>query len=66
MLNLAEIPLEYEDIARELKLSVITVRRHINDIKKMGFQIKEKMNVDAGRKVFFIENVMKRAIRGKK
>ncbi|MEK6862602.1 MAG: HTH domain-containing protein [Nanoarchaeota archaeon] len=66
MLNLAEIPLEYEDLAKELKLSVITVRRHINDIKKMGFQIKEKMNIDTGRKVFFIENVVKRAIRGKK
>ncbi|MEK6907110.1 MAG: HTH domain-containing protein, partial [Nanoarchaeota archaeon] len=66
ILNVAEIPLEYEDIARELKLSVITVRRHVNDIKKMGFQVKEKINIDNGRKVFYIERAIKRAIQSKR
>ena len=66
LLNLAEIPLEYGDLAKELKISVITVRRHINDIKRMGFDIKEKMNVDTKRKIFYIESGLKRAIRSKK
>ncbi len=66
LLGLADVPLEYEDLAKELKLSVVTVRRHINDIKRMGFDVKEKMNVENGRKVFFIEKVVKREIMSKK
>jgi DNA-binding CsgD family transcriptional regulator len=62
LLNSTEVPLEYEEIARELKLSIVTVRRHINDIKKMGFRITEKMNIDTKRKIFYIEGAMKRAI----
>jgi len=66
LLNISEIPLEYEDIAKELKLSVVTVRRHINDIKRMGFQIKEKTNIDTNRKVFYIERAVKRMISNRK
>src|SRR3989344_8493893 len=65
MLNLTEIPLEYEDIAKDLKLSIVTVRRHLGDIKRMGFDVKEKMNVDTKRKVFYIEKEIKKAIRSK-
>ena len=63
VLDMAEMPIEYEDIARELGISIVTVRRHVNDIKKMGFQIKEKINVDAKRKVFYLEKDIKRAIK---
>mgnify|MGYP001618306362 CR=1 FL=1 len=66
ILNVAEIPLEYEDIARELGVSIITIRRHVNDIKKMGFQVREKFNIDTKRKVFYLENMIKRAIRSKR
>lgn len=61
----AEMPLEYVDIAKKLGISIITTRRHINDIKKSGFKIEEKMNVDTKRKIFFIKNEVKNAILGK-
>jgi len=60
------LPLEYENIAKELKLNIITVRRHINDIKRIGFDIKEKVSVDNGRKVFYLEKEMKKSILSKK
>ena len=66
LLNSTEIPLEYEDIAKSLGISIVTVRRHINDMKKMGFQVKEKMNINTKRKVFYIERGIKKAIQGKK
>ena len=62
ILNIAETPLEYEDIAKELGISVITVRRHLNDLKKIGFDLKEKVNIENGRKVFFLEKATKKAI----
>ncbi|MEK6932972.1 MAG: HTH domain-containing protein [Nanoarchaeota archaeon] len=65
-LSLAEIPLEYEDLARELGLSIVTVRRHLNDLKRMGFDVKEKVNIENGRKVFFIEKTMKKVIMRRK
>jgi len=66
ILTVSEIPLEYETIAKELKLNVITVRRHINDIKRIGFGIKEKMSMGNGRKVFYIEKELKKSILSKK
>jgi len=63
LLDSAETPLEYEDIAKELGISVITIRRHINDIKKMGFNIGEKVNINRSRKVFFLEKEIKKAIK---
>lgn len=66
LLNVTEIPLQYEDMAKELGVSVITVRRHMNDMKKIGFQVREKFNIDTKRKVFYLENVVKGAIRSKK
>ncbi|MBI2110541.1 HTH domain-containing protein [Candidatus Woesearchaeota archaeon] len=61
----AGMPLEYSDIAKKLGISIVTTRRHINDIKKSGFKIEEKMNVDTKRKVFYIKNEVKNAILGK-
>ena len=66
VLSLTDVPLEYESLAKELKLNIVTVRRHLNDIKKMGFDIKEKINIENGRKVFFMEKLIKRAIMSKK
>ena len=65
-LSLAEIPLEYEDLAKELGLSIVTIRRHLNDLKRMGFDVKEKINIENGRKVFFIERAVKKAIMRRK
>ena len=66
ILTVSEVPLEYETIAKELKLNIITVRRHINDIKRVGFGIKEKMSIERGRKVFYIEKELKKSILSKK
>ena len=66
VLTVSDIPLEYENIAKELKLNIITVRRHINDIKRIGFDIKEKVSVDNGRKVFYLEKELKKSILSKK
>ena len=65
LLDKTSIPLDYETIANELKLSIITVRRHINDIKKV-FEIKEMMDVDRGRKVFYIGKEAKISLKHKK
>src|SRR3989344_946585 len=66
LLMIAETPLEYEDIAKELKLNIITVRRHINDVKRLGFEIVERINTESNRKVFYIEKEVKKMIRAKK
>ncbi|MEK6835705.1 MAG: HTH domain-containing protein [Nanoarchaeota archaeon] len=66
LLMIAETPLEYGDIAKELKLSIITVRRHVNDVKKMGFNISERVDTEARRKVFYLDKMVKRMVRSKK
>ena len=66
VLSFADVPLEYADLAKELGISIVTVRRHLNDVKRLGFDVKEKVNVESGRKVFFLENVVKKAVRSKK
>ena len=65
LLSRASIPLDYETIAKELKLSIITVRRHINDIKKV-YDLKEMSDVDRGRKVFYIDKKAKMTLKYKK
>ena len=65
LLNKSSIPIDYETIANELKLNIVTVRRHINDTKKV-FEIKEMMNVDNGRKVFYIGKEAKMSLKRKK
>ena len=65
LLNKASVPLDYETIANELKLNIVTVRRHVNDIKKV-FEIKEMMDIDRGRKVFCIGKEAKLTLKHKK
>lgn len=57
-----DIPLEYSQIAKKLGLNIVTVRRHINDIKRTGFEIKEKVNTKNKRKVFYIDEKIKKMI----
>ena len=66
LLMIAETPVEYEDIAKELKLNIITIRRHINDVKRLGFEIVERINTENNRKVFYIEKEVKKMIKAKK
>tara|TARA_Y100000034_G_C6854797_1_gene388268 strand:- start:440 stop:985 length:546 start_codon:yes stop_codon:yes gene_type:complete len=65
LLNKASIPLDYETIAKELKLSTVTVRRHMNDIKRL-FEVKEMRDVDRGKKVFYIDKKAKMTLKRKK
>ena len=65
LLNKSSVPIDYETIANELKLNIVTVRRHVNDIKKV-FEIKEMMDIDRGRKVFCIEKEVKLTLKQKK
>jgi len=58
----SEIPLEYAQIAKKLGLNIVTIRRHINDIKRTGFEIKEKINAQKKRKVFYIDGKMKKLV----
>lgn len=64
LLNKATIPLDYETIANELKLSIVTVRRHMNDIKKV-FELKEMSDIERGRKVFYIDKKTKMTLKCK-
>ena len=65
LLNRSSIPLDYKTMANELKLNIVTVRRYINDIKKV-FDINEMMNIDSGRKVFYIGKEAKMSLKHKK
>ena len=65
LLNKANMPLDYDTIANELKLSTVTVRRHMNDVKRL-FEIKEMRDVDKGKKVFYIDKEAKMRLKHKK
>ncbi len=47
-------PMDYESLAQKLKLNLITIKRHILDVKRTGFPIEEKVSVQTRRKVFYI------------
>ncbi|MDD5133251.1 MAG: sigma-70 region 4 domain-containing protein [Candidatus Nanoarchaeia archaeon] len=55
-------PLGYDDISKKLGLSIVTVRRHINDIKKVGFKLEEKNSAKGRKKLFYFGEKEKRAI----
>lgn len=48
-------PLGYEEIANKLKLSIVTARRHVNDILRGGVPLRQKMSVKNRRKMFQID-----------
>ena len=55
-------PLDYNDIAVKLKLNIVTVRRHINDIKRSGVDIKEKVSVKNRRKMVYVDKELREEI----
>lgn len=58
-------PMGYEDISKKLKLNVVTIRRHINDIERIGFKINKKVSVKNRRKIFYLDkNVRDKLSRG--
>lgn len=52
-------PMDYEDIAKQLGLNVVTARRHINDITRVGFRINKKVSVKTRRKMFYLDEKVK-------
>jgi len=55
-------PLGYEDLAKNLGLNIVTVRRHVNDIFKIGLPIREKVDVRNRRKLFYLEREVKNKV----
>ena len=62
LLVLAGGPLDYEDIATKLGLNIVTIRRHINDLKRAGIEIKEKVSVKNRRKLIYVDQDVKERI----
>jgi len=59
-------PLNYQAIADQVGSNIVTVRRHINDIKRAGVGIKEKISVRNRSKVFYLDAELKEALKNKK
>lgn len=55
-------PLDYEDIATKLGLNIVTIRRHINDLKRAGIDIKEKVSVKNRRKLIYVDQEVKERV----
>ena len=55
-------PLDYEDIATKLGLNIVTIRRHINDLKRGGIDIKEKVSVKNRRKLIYVDQEVKERV----
>jgi len=62
LLVLAGGPLDYEDIATKLGLNIVTIRRHINDLKRAGIDIKEKVSVKNRRKLIYVDQEVKERV----
>ena len=62
LLVLAGGPLDYEDIATKLGLNIVTIRRHINDLKRAGIDIKEKVSVKNRRKMIYVDQEVKERV----
>lgn len=59
-------PLDYEGISNKLKLNLITVRRHMADLKRSGIPIIEKVSVKNRRKVFLLKKEVRDIIINKR
>lgn len=64
LLSYAGGPLDYEAISAKLRLNIITIRRHINDLKRLGIPIIEKVSVRNRRKVFLLSKKVREIIVG--
>jgi predicted ArsR family transcriptional regulator len=52
-------PLCYDDMSKKLGLNIVTVRRHLNDIKRSGIKVEEKVSVRGRKKVFLLDKKTK-------
>lgn len=59
-------PLDYDSISQKLKLNLVTVRRHMGDLKRAGIPITEKVSVKNRRKVFILKREVRDLIVGKR
>jgi len=62
LLVYAEEAMTYEDISKKLGINIVTVRRHINDVKRAGIKINEKVSVKSRKKMFLADKSLKEII----
>ncbi|MBT4334595.1 HTH domain-containing protein [archaeon] len=62
LLIYAEEAMTYEDISKKLGINIVTVRRHINDVKRAGIKINEKVSVKSRKKMFLVDESLKELI----
>jgi len=53
-------------IAKQLKLNIVTIRRYINDMKRLGVPIKEKVSVKNRRKMIYVDQKLISELREKR
>lgn len=59
-------PLDYSELSNKLKLNLVTVRRHMADLKRAGVPIIEKVSVKNRRKVFLLKKEVRDILIDKK
>ena len=59
-------PLDYNSISQKLKLNLVTVRRHMSDLKRAGIPLTEKVSVKNRRKIFILNKEVRDIIVGKR
>jgi DNA-binding CsgD family transcriptional regulator len=62
LMSYAGGPLGYDDMSKKLGLNIVTVRRHLNDIKRSGIKVEEKVSVRGRKKVFLLDKKVKNVV----
>ena len=55
-------PMDYEEISRRLEINPITARRHLNDVKRAGFNIKRKVSDKSRKNLYYIDEKIREEI----
>lgn len=55
-------PMDYEAIAQRLNINEITARRHLNDIRRAGIDIKRKVSDNNRKNLFFLDQRIREAL----
>ena len=59
-------PMDYSEIARRLEINEVTARRHMNDLKRAGVEVKRKVSDNGRKNLFFIDKQLKeQLVKGK-
>ncbi|HLD15596.1 MAG TPA: HTH domain-containing protein [Candidatus Nanoarchaeia archaeon] len=59
-------PMDYQEIARRLEINEITARRHMNDLRRAGIEVKRKLSDNGRKNLFFIDkNLKEQIVKGK-